>query len=312
MLVNTNTKIHLMPADFEKIFKEQLNDFIKLKIKEYDFSYYNTTKNERDACIKKIIETLIAQTIPIAGKQRKDDWERGWNENFKRVIKKQNIESIIPRYFGKYNVVRLNQEFIKPASKNFEYNMLGLILDWIFDKYIKDATSVYEFGCGTGYHLLRARKINQTANLWGLDWSSSSQKIITKMALAENDTNLFAKRFNFFKPDKDFMLEKDAIIYTVASLEQVGDMHKRFISYLLNNKPKLCIHIEPISELLDENNLLDYLSIQYFKKRKYLSGFLTFLRQLERRGSIRILKAQRTYIGSLFIEGYSVVVWTIK
>jgi len=205
--------------------------------------------------------------------------------------------------------VRWNQKFIKPASKNFEYNMLGVILDWVFDKYIRNAGAVYEFGCGTGHNLVRARKLNPAAILWGLDWAVSSQAIIRKLALERSDSKLFAHRFNFFNPDMDFLVEKDAVVYTVASLEQIGTEFDKFITYLLSNKPKLCIHVEPIAELLDENNLLDYLSIKYFKKRNYLDGFLTYLRQLESKGDIKILKAQRNYIGSFFIEGYSVVVW---
>ena len=71
----------------------------------------------------------------------------------------------------------------------------------------------------------------------------------------------------------------------------------------------MCIHIEPIEELLDKNILLDYLSIKYFEKRNYLSGFLSGLKKLEKQNKIKILKADRNNIGSLFIEGYSIIVW---
>ncbi len=302
-------KITLTVSDFERIFNEKLNDYVKSKVEEYKFSYYDVTLDERDAYIKKIVSILLEQNIICSGRQRIEHWERGWAENLEKITSNPDFESIIPKYFGKYDIVRLNQKFIKPASKNFEYNMLGVILDWVFDKYIRDASLIYEFGCGTGYHLVRAREVNPTANLWGLDWTESSQKIIKKLALKMNDTKLFAHRFDFFNPDMNFLFEKDAVVYTVASLEQVGTEFDKFITYLLSNKPKLCIHVEPIAELLDENNLLDYLSIKYFKKRNYLDGFLTYLRQLESKGDIKILQAQRTYIGSFFIEGYSVVVW---
>ena len=35
---------------------------------------------------------------------------------------------------------------------------------------------------------------------------------------------------------------------------------------LVGARPRLCIHIEPIEELLNPNNLMDYLSLQYFKR----------------------------------------------
>ena len=260
--------------------------------------------------IKKITSVLKDKNIVKAGKHRLSQWEKGWRENLKNITKSQNIGSIVPKYFGKYNYLRINQKFIRPASKNFEYHTLCVIVDWLFDKYVRKADNIYEFGCGTGYHLLRARKINPTAVLWGLDWAPASQAIIKQLVSKYNDSNLHAHRFDYFNPDMNFKLGKNSIVYTVASLEQTGSKFKKFISYLIKNRPKLCIHIEPIAEFLDENNLLDYLSIEYFKKRNYLNGFLTYLRDLKRKGKIKILKAQRTFVGSLFIEGYSVVVWS--
>jgi hypothetical protein len=310
LLANKMKKIALTASDFEKIFNEKLSDYVKSKVEEYKFSCYDVTPDERDACIKKIISALLDSNLVCAGEHRIENWEKGWSENLKKIASNPDFESIIPKYFGKHNIVRLNQKFIKPASKNFEYNMLCIILDWIFDKYMRDASSIYEFGCGTGHHLVRTREVNPTANLWGLDWTESSQKIIQNFALKMNDSKLFAHKFDFLNPNREFVIERDAVVYTVASLEQIGTKFDKFIAYLRSNKPKLCIHVEPIAELLDENNLLDYLSIVYFKKRNYLSGFLPYLRNLESIGDIKILKAQRTFIGSLFIEGYSVIVWS--
>lgn len=297
-------------TNVEKMFNEKLSPYVKSRIDEYGFAYYEVTPAERDACIKKIVSALIDPSLIKAGEKRYEQWEKGWSENLENLTNNLDDESIIPHYFGKYNFVRINQRFIKPASKNFEYYSLCSILEWIFDRYIRDATTVYEFGCGTGYHLLHARKINPAVTLWGLDWTSSSQEIIRKFAAKFDDSKLFAHRFDYFNPDKNFILNKDSIVYTVASLEQVGTRYNRFFDYLMENRPRLCIHIEPIAELLDENNLLDYLSIEYFKKRNYLSGYLTHLRQLEKQDKLTIHRAQRTFIGSLFIEGYSVIVWS--
>ena len=58
--------------------------------------------------------------------------------------------------------------------------------------------------------------------------------------------------------------------------------------------------------------LIDNLSIKYFKKRNYLDGFLSGLRELEAQEKLTIHDIKRTHIGSLFIEGYSVVVWSPK
>ena len=300
--------ITLRPKDFTGLLERDLSSFVKKKINEYKFVYSDTTSGERDSVIKKIVTTLLDPFLVYSGKHRLIQWEKGWGQNLGEFVGGKR-GAVIPHYFGKYPVVRINQKWIKPVSNNFEYNMLGIILDWLFDKYAKTAEAVYEFGCGTGHNLFRLREINNEAKLYGLDWATSSQKLIQKYAREKKDERLFAEKFDFFKPNKKFKLDNNAIIYTIAALEQVGNKHGAFINYLLAQKPKLCIHVEPIAELLDENNLLDYFSIEYFKKRKYLNGFLSSLREFEKAGKIKIERTQRTYIGSFFIEGYSVVVW---
>ena len=214
-------------------------------------------------------------------------------------------EAVIPHYFGKYPVIRFKQDLIKPISTNFEYKSLAVITDWLLEKYFKKARTVYEFGCGTGHNLVRLREINRQAELWGLDWAKSSQKIIKKLGFK-------TAGFDLFKPDNKFKLKPSSIVFTVASLEQLGKEFKPIVKYWLKNQIKLCVNIEPISELLDKDNQWDKLSIVYAKRRNYLDGYLTYLRQLEEEGEIIIHQAQRTYIGSLFIDGYSVIVWSPK
>jgi hypothetical protein len=295
--------------DFESVFNEKLTEYVKSKIREYNFQYTNISFEEYNNILKRVINTLLDPNLSKSGEHRREAWERGWDENYEKFTDKENIESIQPLYFEKYNVIRWKQNYIKTLSKGFERNSLAIIQDWLFDKYLRGAESVYEFGCGTGHNLLRVREVNSTAEIWGLDWAKSSQKLIQKMGRKGIVKNIYAHNFDYFHPDQHFILKSDAFVYTVASLEQVGSKYEEFISYLLKNKPKLCFHIEPIAELLDENSLLDYLSIEYFRKRNYLSGFLNYLRKLEKSSTIKIHTAQRTYIGSMFIDGYSVIVW---
>lgn len=299
----------LTPAVFERLFKEKLSPFVKEKIKKYAFEYSAVNKEEYDAAILRIVDILLDPDAITAGPHRFEQWEKGWGQNLDELKKEKSVDSINPHYFGKYPIQRLEQKFIKARSKDFERNMLNIIEYWLFDKYMRDAKHIYEFGCGTGHNLLRVREVNKQAEIWGLDWTTSSQGIIEKVAKQKGDKKLFGHRFDFFHPDKKFVLGNDSVVYTVAALEQVGENYKKFVDYILKNKPKLCVHIEPIGELLDEHVLLDYLSIRYFEKRKYLKGFYLHLKDLEKAKKIKILHGQRSYIGSYFIDGYSVIVW---
>lgn len=299
----------LTAANFESLFGEKISLSVKNRIKKYALRYLEVTPQEKDNCLKKIVSILLSKDLMFSGKHRLKQWEKGWGENLGELLKNGAPEAIIPRYFGKYPINRLKQKFIKGVSENFEYNMLGVILDWLFDKYLRNYKNIYEFGCGTGHNLARLRSFNSIANLWGLDWAVSSQAMIDKYALINSDQRLFSHKFDYFAPDFNLRLKKGSGVYTVASLEQVGAKYQKFVDYLLKNKPSICIHVEPIAELLDEANLMDHLSVCYFKKRKYLSGYLTYLKDLESKKKVKIIKAQRSYIGSFFIEGYSVIVW---
>lgn len=294
--------------DFESAFGESLSSAVREKIKNYSFQYEDITETEFEESILRIVSTLLDPNLLRSGEHRLEQWEKGWTENLHQLAKSDDPASIIPHYFGKYGLVRFKQKFLRPVSEYFEYHMLGVILDWLFDKYMKDAKNIYEFGCGTGHNLFKLKKVNPNADLWGLDWATSSQDIIRTFASRGVD-KMFAHRFDYFNPDFNFKLEKNSIVYTVASLEQIGDKFEQFVSYLLEYRPSLCIHIEPIGELLDKNRLIDYLSVEYFKKRNYLNGYLNYLKKLENDGSLKIQRAQRTYVGSFFIEGYSVIVW---
>ncbi len=296
--------------DIARIFRSRLSGYVKNKIATYRLAYVPLSAEEKESVIIQILDTLLDPFLVYSGKHRLKQWEKGWRENLNELGKKKTASAVEPRYFGKYNVNRFDQEFVKGVSPDYEKNMLYVILDYVFDTHLRNARDIYEFGCGTGHNLLKVREVNPTARLYGLDWTTSSQKILRQMVDSGLVSNMVGHHFNFFKPDKKIKLAKDSAIYTVAALEQVGPNYKAFVSYLLKNRPRVCIHVEPIAELLDENSLIDNLSIKYFKKRKYLEGYLEYLRKLESEGKIKIQKAQRTYIGSTFIEGYSLVVWS--
>lgn len=296
--------------EFQEIFGEELSPYIKNCINEYQFEYEEFSEAERNELLLLIVKTLLDPNITKSGEHRISEWEHGWGENLTEINKENGDESsIIPKYFSKYNAIRWRGRFIKPISSKFEYRSLRIILDWLFDKYARDCDAIYEFGCGPAHHLLRAREVNKNAKLWGLDWAKSSQRIIDKIRTSGMDSNIFGHNFDYFNPDLKFNLDQNSIVFTVASLEQIGNRWDKFINYLIDQKPKVCFHVEPIGEMLDEDVLLDYLSIQYFKKRNYLDGLLDGLRKFEEEGKVNILDIKRSHIGSLFIEGYSIVIW---
>jgi len=302
--------------DLEELLEEKIKGSVAEKIDALALEYRDLDQEELEFGLIKIIERILSPDTGKSGKHRSKEWISGWEENLDEIVERPSVsEALIPKYFlrkDEKSYARWNGRLVGAVSEYFEYNLLRALTYWLFDKYLKDAKEIYEFGCGTGQHLLTARQFNKNARIVGLDWAESSQKIINEIKNRTNITNIEGRKFDFFNPDKRLEIGNAAVIYTIAALEQVGKNHEEFINYLLHQKPSLCFHLEPIEELMDRGDLLQYLSVEYIKRRNYLQGFMSRLRELEDRGIVEILEAKRTKVGQLFMEGYSLVVWRPK
>lgn len=298
---------------------EKLLDFkFSKKVKEifssYDIVLLDLTEEEYKENIESIENFLKREEVVFSGEHRIGDWNKGWDENAQEFEKTKQISSLIPKYFNKYKYVRFDDKMYKIGNNNVELNMLRVLQHYINEKYLKsyNFNNVYEFGCGTGHNLLALSEMSDcNRNYYGLDWTNTQEKIFKNIKENFNE-NFSFRQFDFLNPDNRVDIQSNSVIFTFAALEQIGENHTNFINFLLEKKPRLCIHLEPIEELLDKNNFLQKLSLDYFKKRKYLSKFYTNLKILEENQKINILEAKRTTFGSFFIEGYNIVVWEIK
>ena len=296
--------------DFEEILGFKINDKVKQMISDFDLSYRKLNKNERDNYILHVIDVLTSD-ITKAGEHRINEWENGWSENLNSFKQTKKIENLIPKYHGKNRIVRWKGDIVMPLTENFDYKIHICFVDAILQNYLTNVKNIFEFGCGPAYHLIRLNDYDKSIKLNGTDWTVSSQNIINEVNNILN-LKIGAHNLNFFSPDYNIDLPENTGIYTVAALEQVGENFEEFISFLMDKKPSICVHMEPIDELLDGNNLIDNLSIRYFRKRNYLNKFLPYLENLEKQGKIEIIKKQRIFSGSYFIEGHSLIVWKIK
>ena len=232
----------------------ELGEKLKQTITEYSLEYRELTTLERDNYILHVINVLTGD-ITKAGDHRIMEWENGWGENLNKFIKTKNIDDLIPRYHGKNRIVRWMGDVVMPITENFDYKIHICFVDAILQHYLKNVDNVFEFGCGPAYHLIRLKEFNKCLNLNGSDWTKSSQDIIKEINKVL-DTNINGFNLNFFTPNNSIDIPKSSGIYTVAALEQVGDNFKEFVNFLIEKKPKICIHMEPIDELLNDDIIL--------------------------------------------------------
>ena len=254
--------------------------------------------------------------LKVSGPDRIPDWDSGWNEILLRFAENPSIHSLVPQYFGKHKYARLNSRFIGTSGTQTELNFLRIVQTQVITEVMNLGTkrnskisNVYEFGCGTGHNLVYFSTLYPQLNFYGLDWSIKSQLLLKQIKESGLLANLDYANFDFYDPESEFDIRSGSIVITVATLEQVGNSHDKFIQYLLDKRPKFVIHIEPEQELLNRGNAVDQLSINYSKKRGYLRGLLNNLRKLESQNELSILSAYRTGLGSYLLDGYSVIVW---
>jgi SAM-dependent methyltransferase len=254
--------------------------------------------------LKKINSTQIARTK----EENLEVFEKGWKENFE-AIKRKGITSdnLKPAYFRPGKFLRFNNRLIISGNLNLEYDLFTLARRLILHKYLSSFTTVYEIGCGSCQNLFMLSELYPQKNLFGLDWSTTSVEIADYIA-SSLERNIKGELFDMLNPPMEKPIKRGSAIITIHSLEQIGTEHGKLLSFLLKSRPGLVVHYEPILEFYDENNLLDYLAIIYSKKRNYLDGYFTSLRNLQEQNKIKIIEARRPFLGGVIHEA-SLIVW---
>ena len=143
--------------------------------------------------------------------------------------------------------------------------------------------------------------------LHGLDWVESSKNILDRLS-PKFGGRLHGHIFDMFSPNPEIPFGSTSALFTAGALEQLGTRFDVFLDFILQRKPQICVHLEPIYELYNEDVLFDYVAARFSLARNWLRGFLPRLNELESQGLIEIIKVKRT-VGSFFHDGYSIVVW---
>jgi SAM-dependent methyltransferase len=278
-------------------------------IQQAELRYQKLPETERDQIILYVLRQLDENKFAKAGQARRGIWEQAWAERAQNFSASQHtLDSLSPQYFNANLIVRLNGDYVRPAQASCETQFSNLFRQWLFQTYLGEARAIYEFGCGSGFNLTQLARLYPEKNLYGLDWTSSAVQLVNTIAQS-HQLRLQGSQFDFFAPDDGLAFEPHSAVLTMCALEQVGERHEEFLNFLLRKSPLLCVHMEPICDFYDTNQLVDYLAWRYHTQRNYLSGFVQRLQQLANDHKIAIVASQRVPFGNLYHEGYSYIVW---
>ena len=303
-----------MPAlsvdNFAELFgADTLPDACVKLISNRNWQYRIVSDLEREQVLHQTLKAVNSEQLVEAGSHGREHWDQTWEERLES-FKKSNwqLDALTPKYVDAHRPFRLNQHYINPVDSAFELNWRQVLQRWLFTTYFKEAKAVYEFGCGPGHNLAALASMYPAKRYIGLDWSPASVATIDNMAQVQG-WNMQGQLFDFFAPGESSRMEEDSIVLTVTALEQTGQDHGSFLSYLMDASPKLCVHIEPVVEWYDDSLLFDYVAILYHERRNYLKGFVASLEALAGRGAVEIIKLHRTHFGSRYGDSYSQIIW---
>lgn len=277
-------------------------------IEAADFNYEVLDGAARDGVILDVLRRLDTDQQQIAAPERRGVWHAGWDENLKEYRRTRDLTALVPRFIRPDQVVRWQQQYVRPRNPRFELDFVTVLRTWIYTRFIADVNSLHEFGCGTGFNLVLFGQMFPGKHLHGLDFVESSVALVNAIG-QETGLPLQGHLFDMTEPDSAYVLPADGGVLTFGALEQLAGRVEAFLQFLLKKGPRVVVHIEPTAELYDETNLPDYLATRFHRKRGYTEGLLPRLQALEREGRLRLLHVRRTGFGSLFMEGYTCMAW---
>lgn len=262
---------------------------------------------EREQTFLKVAKVLQTP-LEKSGDHRKARWAAGWQENLDEFVASgYDLDALQAKFVRRGQIMRVGVNYVEPRSDRLESAMVGVLREYLFSRYFRSVDSVYEFGAGTGHNMAALAQQYPDKTIHALDWVEPAVQIYDLLRTAKG-LNIHGHLFDLGNPDPTYKLECGGGVLTIGALEQLGDRFGPFLAYLLQQQPAVCVHVETMYELYNQETLFDWLGAQYLEKRGYLFGYLTALRRLEEQGRIEILKIQRTF-GSLYHDGYTYVVW---
>ena len=265
---------------------------------------------DRDRLILRIVEKIRSDKQKIASPERLESWSIGWAENYDAYVKSNgDLASLIPRFIRHGEPIRWFSKYFSTEDPYFELNYISVLRSFITEMYLSEIDSLYEFGAGTGFNLVHFGQLRPELNLIGTDFVESSVKLINEIANRES-IKIKSQIFDMLEPVADkLVINPNSGILTFGSLEQLGSSINPVLQYFLTQRPKVCIHIEPMIEMYNTEILEDYLAAWFQGQRGYSFGLIHEISELEKRGKAKILKLQRLNFGSLMMEGYNLLVW---
>jgi len=293
--------------DFGRAFGTSNTALFSKEYLNHNFNFRYLNSNELAEFIQNQTAFVESDTQKVGIPERKDVWEKGWSEPLHAYKQSSNLYDTIPKFIREREVKRYNHQIILPDSAKFELGIVKMLQTYLFKEFFHDCESVCEFGAGSGLNTVALATLYPNKKIFASDYTEASIRLLHLIADREK-LNIHPYMFDLVKASEQSPpLPPDCGVFTMGALEQLAGQYTDFIDYLIQQNPKICVHVEPTIEVY-ENSVLDNLAINFHTKRNYSVGLIPYL---ESKG-VDIIKIQRTTFGSKSFEGYTIIIWRTK
>ena len=270
---------------------------------------YSLIDDAGQAKLQAEIARQIAEGFKVVGEHRAGIWRDAWQEQLERFeLERYNLTALNPKFVAGSSILRWQGSYVEGITPQFELVFLEVLRDWLFRTHLASIDSLYEFGSGSAFNVAAYAGLFPQVPIVALDWAPAAVRI-ADLLREKRGMNIRGERFDFFAPQREARLGSGSGVLTMCALEQTGERFTAFLAYLVAQRPKRVVHVEPTLELYDPALAHDRLAIDYHTQRKYLKGLLPALRRLVTDGVIRIPLVRRLRFGSRFHECFTITVW---
>lgn len=280
-------------------------------VSQSDFSFKLVDSRQKDEIVLMILKNINSGSLFCAGgKEGKKIWDKKWMERLVKFEKSGcNLTELTPEFFRVGDILRLHGDFVIARDPSFRLNFHKFLCRWVFQKYFHDISTVYEFGCGPALNLVELAQIYPGKTLYGLDWVRPIPDIIGLIA-KKYGYNIHGGLFDMSSPNFDLAVKNNSAFFTSSALEQLGKNFQPYLDFVLAKSPDVVVDVNSFVDLYNQDNLLEYLAVMFNEKRNYLNGYITVLRELEKKKKIIIHKICKVQLGTLYHNNFSYVVWS--
>ena len=304
---------NILPEKISRLIGES-NDHLISKIMK-NLNYDNL--KVRDLSFKELSNLVEEAFLKIenakrdpSGPSKLEKWNNGWAENLKLL--KDGIDpsqALKPGYYRPGNIIRFGKKWVYSEDTDIEYKLFEIIRSYLFEKFLKEYESIYEFGCGSVHNLYNWSNIDPSKEYYGFDWADPVLEIGKTLS---NTSNINTFKYDLFNPspiNKKFEINSKSCAITIGAMEQMGSNFEKFIKVLFDSKFDLVIHVEPIVEFLDDIILTDFVAKLFMTNRNYLNGLKTYLENLKDENKIQLISSQKVELCGMMNLGWNILVW---